>query len=84
MRMRGMESKASVGSGAHHPARTLALSCSTGSEENSLDQEFLVLVVKFILHTPAGNGLLWGKQVWKIPENCLSRVLREPPGKMPS
>lgn len=56
-----MENKAGLGSGSH-PGRALALrSCSTGSEENSLDQEFLVLVVNFIPQTPAGNGLLLGQ-----------------------
>lgn len=46
-----MENQA--GSAAHHPARTPALrSCSIGSEENSLDQEFLVLVVNFSFPDP--------------------------------
>lgn len=80
-----------VGSAAPHPARTPALrNCSIGSEENSLDQEFLVLVMNFNLpdlcwEWPLAGASRSGKFLKsEVPEHLLSHVLREPPGKMPS
>lgn len=84
--MRGMENKAGVGAGAHHPARSPALrSCSTGSE----DQEFLLLVVGFsfpdpIWEQPPPGTSRSGKFLKSVGENFSSPVLGEPPAKMPS
>lgn len=83
-----MENKAGVGSGAHHPDMTWALrSCPTGSEEDSLDQEFLVLVVNFpdpSWEQPLAGASRSGKFLKSTGDNFLSQVLLEPPGKMPS